>query len=48
MKIFICASKYNYKYVTEIAKKLKKTGHRVSISYCVDYTSIPVFCRILE
>jgi len=27
MKIFICASKYNYCHIPDIAKKLKKGGH---------------------
>jgi hypothetical protein len=31
MKVFICASKYNYKYIPEIKEKLEELGHIITL-----------------
>lgn len=36
MKIYICASKYNYHHIPEIAKKLEGLGHSITLPNCFD------------
>lgn len=36
MKIFICASKHNYGYVSDVKDKLEKIGHIVTVPNCYD------------
>jgi len=36
MKIFICASKYNYGHVADIKEKLEKIGHQITVPNCYD------------
>jgi len=36
MKIFICASKYNYKHIPLIKQKLEKLGHKITLPNCYD------------
>jgi glycogen synthase len=36
MKIFICASKYNYGYVADIKEELEKMGHDVTVPNSYD------------
>lgn len=36
MKIFICASKYNYGYVSDIKKKLEDLGHIITVPNSYD------------
>lgn len=36
MKIFICASKYNYKHIPEIKLKLEKVGHIITLPNSFD------------
>jgi len=36
MKIFICASKYNYKYIPEIKKELEGLGHEITLPNSFD------------
>lgn len=36
MKIFICASKYNYKHIIPIRDELEKIGHEITLPNCFD------------